>query len=95
MKVIACVEVWVVSITRVGISSPNLTFPTGPKSEHQDKDHERMCGIIGVFSRRGPVSPAVLMLMIPGLRQKARHAGTEAQAICEEKSAILSRATTR
>jgi MFS family permease len=38
---------------------------------------------------------AVLMLMIPGLRQKARHAGTEAQAICEEKSAILSRATTR
>jgi ACS family tartrate transporter-like MFS transporter len=38
---------------------------------------------------------AVLMLMIPGLRQKARHAGTEAEAICGEKSAILSRATTR
>jgi ACS family tartrate transporter-like MFS transporter len=37
----------------------------------------------------------VLMLMIPGLRQKARHADTEAEGICEEKSAILSRATTR
>ena len=60
MKVIACVEAWVVSITRAGISPPNPTFPTGPKSEQQDKDHERMCGIIGVFSRRGPVSPAVL-----------------------------------
>ena len=33
---------------------------------------------------------AVLMLMIPGLRQKVRHASTEAQAICEEKSAIPS-----
>ena len=37
----------------------------------------------------------VLLLMIPGLRQKTRHAGTEAQAICAEKSAVLSRATTR
>ena len=37
----------------------------------------------------------VLLLMIPGLRQKARHADTEAEGICEEKSAILSRATTR
>jgi hypothetical protein len=38
---------------------------------------------------------AALMLMIPGLRQKARDAGTEAEAIFGEKSAILSRATTR
>jgi hypothetical protein len=27
----------------------------------------------------------VLLLMIPGLRQKARHADTEAEGICEEK----------
>ena len=41
------------------------------------------------------VASGVLLLMIPGLRQKARHADTEAEGICEEKSAILSRATTR
>ena len=37
----------------------SAAFPPG-QNPKPGKDHESMCGIIGVFSRRGPVSPVVL-----------------------------------